>query len=242
MPARSVIITAASNLGVEYNYGCITEALIWIRALYFIAETDPAATAIKTAVFYGTLIGMLSFGVIGDVIGRNEGMVLTLSIQALAALLSSLAVAWQGSAQSLWWSIAVCRGLIGIGSGGVYPLAAAKANEDAHSDDPKDKAVATAWAFFWRNPGIILYELVGLLLLLGPGAGVPEPPLTEAAPYSMAWDFAWRLPLFIGCLPPAAMAWASYMEMRDARAQKQPPPPNAPPNAPHLPEPSSARR
>ena len=148
---RSVVITAASNFGVQYNYGCITEALVWLRALYYIGADEPASVAIKTAVFYGTLAGMLGFGVLGDVIGRNEGMVLTLSIQAAAALLSSLAVSW-GSASSLWWTIAACRGLIGVGCGGVYPLAAAKANEDAHSSDAKDKAVATAWAFFWRNP------------------------------------------------------------------------------------------
>ena len=88
MPQRTVIITAASNFGVQYNYGCITEALVWLRALYFVAESDPASTAITTAVFYGTLIGMLSFGVIGDILGRNEGMVLTLSIQAIERALA----------------------------------------------------------------------------------------------------------------------------------------------------------
>ena len=113
----STLITAASNFGVQYNYGCVTEALLWLRAIYYISESHPASTAVSTSVFYGTLLGMLSFGVIGDVLGRNEGMLLTLSIQAVAALLSSLAIAWNGSAEVIWWSIAACRGLIGVGCG-----------------------------------------------------------------------------------------------------------------------------
>jgi MFS family permease len=214
---RSVVITAASNLGVQYNYGCVTEALLWMRALYFVPTSDPASVGVKTAVFYGTLVGMVSFGVLGDVVGRNEGMVLTLTIQAVAALLSSLAVAWHGSAHALWWTVVACRGLIGVGCGGVYPLAAAKANEDARSHDPQDKAVATAWAFFWRNPGILLYEGVGLALLLGPGAGVPEGALDASSAYVLGWDLSWRLLLLLGCLPPALMAYASLLEMREQR-------------------------
>lgn len=66
--------------------------------------------------------------------------------------------------------------------------------------------------------------MLGILLLLGPGAGVPHGATSASTPYSIGWEFAWRLPLFIGCIPPAAMAWASFLEMRDQKQPQQPQP------------------
>lgn len=71
-----------------------------------------------------------------------------------------------------WYLLIACRLLIGVGCGGVYPLAAAKAAESCHDDtDVTAKATKAGWAFFWQNPGIIFVYVIGLLLSLGPGAG-----------------------------------------------------------------------
>lgn len=67
-------------------------------------------------------------GYAGDVLGRNEAMRLTLGIACVSALLSAVAPA--GDSTAVYCVVIAFRFLLGIGLGGVYPLAATKAAED----------------------------------------------------------------------------------------------------------------
>jgi MFS transporter, PHS family, inorganic phosphate transporter len=90
-------------------------------------------------------------GYAGDLLGRNHAMTLTLSIATLAAILS--AIAPHGSANSVYITIILMRFMLGIGVGGIYPLAATKAAEDGGSGGDTVDISSATYGFFWQVPG-----------------------------------------------------------------------------------------
>lgn len=76
---------------------------------------------------------LIQMGYIGDVLGRNKAMTLTLSIATLAAVAS--AALPRGTPTSVYVVIIISRFVLGAGLGGVYPLSAAKAAEDGSVDE-----------------------------------------------------------------------------------------------------------
>jgi PHS family inorganic phosphate transporter-like MFS transporter len=108
-------------------------------------------------------------GYAGDIFGRNTALLMTLSLVAASALLS--AVAPGGPPTQVYTTIIVTRLFLGIGVGGVYPLSATKAAEDnskkaTGSDGESGDGVnisAAAFAFFWQNPGAMVYQIPLLL-------------------------------------------------------------------------------
>jgi MFS family permease len=77
-------------------------------------------------------------GYIGDVLGRNKAMILTVSMGCLAAAAS--AVLPRGSPTSVYIVIIISRFVLGAGLGGVYPLSAAKAAEDGSADEEQQSS------------------------------------------------------------------------------------------------------
>lgn len=75
-------------------------------------------------VFVGAILGQLTMGYAGDMLGRNAAMTLTLSLVAIGAI-GSAAFSW-GNPTAVYITIIVCRFFLGIGVGGVYPLSATK--------------------------------------------------------------------------------------------------------------------
>ncbi|RYG66426.1 hypothetical protein EON64_09770 [archaeon] len=92
-------------------------------------------------------------GYLGDMLGRNAAMVLTLSLVVFGALLSC--VAPYGSPTTVYSIIIAARFVLGIGAGGVYPLSATKAAEDSGSGEGVNLKAAS-WAFFWQQPGAMV--------------------------------------------------------------------------------------
>eukprot|EP00494_Astrolonche_serrata_P034136 UN34405 len=118
---------------------------------------------LDSSVFYGAIAGMVIMGYLGDVIGRNRAMLFTMTLLASGALGSALC-SW-GSGKTIYITIACFRFLLGIGSGGVYPLYAAKAVEECqHGGDVISKSQNSARGFFWRLPGALLVFVVAIIL------------------------------------------------------------------------------
>lgn len=167
-------------------------------------------------------------------------MVVTLTVMAAAAFLSGFLP--MGSDNSVYAILIACRLCIGIGAGGVYPLAAAKASEDCVDPDINKKAQAAAWAFFWRNPGQIWVYLLAIIIAWC--LGVPSESDTQLDPAvyksSLAfqegglsifvgkWDLAWRIYLASGCIAPAIVAIAAYYELRASQLEEDRVPDRAP--------------
>lgn len=91
-------------------------------------------------------------GYAGDLFGRNRAMIFTLSLVSLAAFVS--AVGPYGSASNIYIIVIICRFFLGVGAGGVYPLSATKAAEDAGDGHGTSvDIIAASYAFFWQVPG-----------------------------------------------------------------------------------------
>lgn len=191
----SVAITALPNFATEYNYNAISWAMLWIEPLY--GSPDWASELAHNSIFAGTLIGMVSLGYVGDVMGRNRAMTITLTLMATGSLLSGL-LPW-GSDTAVWVLLIIARFIIGVGSGGVYPLSAAKAREDAVGASKVGKAQAAAFNLVLRTPAVIWVYFFGWLLVLGIGKGADFD--MEQQAYNGGWDAAWRIYLIFGALP-----------------------------------------
>jgi PHS family inorganic phosphate transporter-like MFS transporter len=137
--------------------------------------TDEQESFIKSAMYAGAIIGMVTFGPISDFAGRRACLIACSVITLLGAACSA------GAYDSN--SLIVARIITGIGMGGEYPLAAAHSAEAA--SDSNNGA---------RN--------VALLYLFGSGGG---PVLAALACYlldlsGMEGEMIWRALFFIGVL------------------------------------------
>jgi PHS family inorganic phosphate transporter-like MFS transporter len=140
------------------------------------------------AVFVGAIIGQLSMGYLGDVIGRGAALLVTMSIACISSMLS--AVASQGSAASIYAVIICFRFTLGIGLGGTFPLSAAKAAENSKvsrsSSSTRVDSAKSSWTFFWQSPGLLGPWLLAYILTFNS---------------SISTSAKWRLVLGLGTLP-----------------------------------------
>lgn len=174
------------------NYQAIAVALIVMSVNVCTLDDDECrggeqeawvSSTLTATVFAGSILGQLTMGLAGDALGRDWAMIFTLSIAALSAIGS--AVLPQGDPTSIYTVLLTCRFLLGIGVGGVYPLAATKAAEDAAYEGGKSNNRSAARSFFWQAPGSMVPWLLALLVV----------------PTSMSSNDEWRFLLGIGALP-----------------------------------------
>lgn len=130
--------------------------------------TEPqwAKDGVKGAVFAGAFVGMITMGYLGDLLGRRVGMMVTLSIVVLSAAATAAAPLLSSDP---WAALIVLRTLLGVGVGGIYPMAAATAAEaKGAAKSAADEAaglVSAAWGFFYQAVGSCFPYLLGMLLL-----------------------------------------------------------------------------
>jgi MFS family permease len=194
----SAVIAGFANFAIQYNFQVMAIVLLTMSASVCTTDDDGCEkdvqelwvqTSVMGAVFLGCIVGMLTMGYIGDRVGRNNTMVLTMVIATIGALCSA-SFAF-GSAEDIYGNIAICRFILGIGCGGVYPLSAAKAAEDAARHLVEDNRtvsidiVAAAKAFFWQVPGVVSPWLVGYILTFS----------------TLRINQKWRLLLGVGAIP-----------------------------------------
>ena len=214
----SSLITSIANFSVQYNFSAISIALV-VMSVSVCTETDVidcqhgnqaswvSSTATAT-VFAGAIAGQLLMGYAGDIWGRNVAMTATLAISAVSA--AGSAIFPTGSAVTVYAVIIGCRFILGIGLGGIFPLSATKAAEDAGAsctDDSGERVDTTSAAksFFWQAPGAIAPWLVAFLLTY-----------TEAGP-----NAKWRLILGLGAVPSGvAAAYSVYERSLQRRMEK----------------------
>ena len=186
----STIITTVGNFGVQMNYQAISVALIVMSVDVCTKNDDeckdgeqqPWVSSSATAVvFAGSIVGQLTMGFAGDILGRTTAMGLTQFIAVISALFSALIS--MGSAEQVYSTIITCRFFLGIGLGGVYPLAATKAAEDGSSGGTNP--AASAKSFFWQTPGSLAPWFLALLFTTT----------------DLSANMKWRLLLGLGAIP-----------------------------------------
>lgn len=209
----SSLITKIGNFGVQYNYQAISIALIVMSKDVCTGNIEDckngdqdswvhsSATAV---VFAGSIFGQLTMGYAGDVLGRSNAMGLTVGIALIAALFS--AAIPSGDAEQIYATIIACRFFLGIGLGGVYPLAATKAAEDGSSGGTNP--VSTASSFFFQTPGSFAPWIVGLVF---------------TATHEMSTNLRWRLLLGLGAIPCSIVLICVLLENRQTFARTHKP-------------------
>ncbi len=208
----SYCITSLGNFSVQYNFQAISVALL-IMATEQCTSTEEncrqgkqeawvEGTAAAT-VFAGAIFGQLSMGYMGDLVGRNKALTMTLSLAAVSAMLS--AILPMGDAKTVYIVIIICRFALGIGLGGVYPLAATKAAEDAAAintvnttgNENSVDSTSAAKAFFWQGPGAMGPWVLALLMSYN---------------QNLSTSSRWRLVLGLGSVPAALVVLGSLYE------------------------------
>lgn len=150
-----------------------------------IRQTYPASSPQLTSMvascsLVGAIMGQLTFGYIGDAIGRKRAMIFTLLL-SIGGALASAVLPW--GVESIYYILAVCRFVLGLGVGGVYPLSATTASEATHDALKNSKIVAAVFSF--QGIGQLLAPLAAYALLES----------------HIAHTLGWRLLLGLGALP-----------------------------------------
>ena len=207
---RSVIIAAVSMLSTSYNLSVISIVQVIIENQYCGGpsgckdDVDLAATACLV----GAIFGQLTFGYIGDCLGRSRALQLTMAISIFGALISAFAVPLDSSSpKTVFHFLAITRFVLGVGVGGVYPLSATIASESAGSSTSRGRTASIV--FSMQGVANLLVPIIALALVQLPnGNGNPDSP--------DAVGLSWRLILALGGIPGILLAPYKAAETREA--------------------------
>ncbi|KIK62448.1 hypothetical protein GYMLUDRAFT_499958 [Collybiopsis luxurians FD-317 M1] len=119
-----------------YANGVISDINLILNRIYDDALTKHKYTnVISSAVFAGTVVGMLLFGWLSDKLGRKFGMMTATWIVAFFSLLSAASSGAHHSLTGLVAMLSVCRFFLGIGVGAEYPCGSVSAAERSEERD-----------------------------------------------------------------------------------------------------------
>ncbi|CEG39110.1 inorganic phosphate [Plasmopara halstedii] len=176
-----ILVSAIANLSTAYNLAVINYALMMLERSYPNSSPELRST-VDSCSLVGAIVGQLTFGYVGAVVGRKKGMILTLLLSILGAASSAL-LPW--GTDSVYHILAACRFVLGVGVGGVYPLSAASAVESTHSQDEFRKSKIVAAVFSFQGIGQLLAPLMAYIMLI----------------LQVQRAIEWRLLLLIGAFP-----------------------------------------
>jgi PHS family inorganic phosphate transporter-like MFS transporter len=125
---KSNFIGQMANFSIQYSLSVLSVALTFMgsHSDTLIADDDHVtqpdfpepkwtSTILRGMVFAGTIVGMTSLGVVGDVFGRRAGMLASLTLVIAGSLAAGL-LSW-GAPETIYTIICVCRLVIGVGVG-----------------------------------------------------------------------------------------------------------------------------
>lgn len=193
---KNTIISAVSNLSTAYNLTVIGIAHVFIENQYCGGDFCPEVVeAASTSCLVGAIMGQLTFGYIGDCLGRGPALRLTMALSIFGALLSAFAVPINDDPSSIFIFLAITRFLLGLGVGGVYPLSATIAAESASTTS---RGRSSAIVFSMQGPGYLLCPLLAMLFLQITGEEQWRDWVSSEGHTS---GLAWRLSLGFGAVP-----------------------------------------
>lgn len=182
-------LSMVSNFSAAYNTINISLALTLMKVLHPPTHSSDVSVC-SSALIAGMIIGQLGGGLLGDWLGRHMAMAVVMSLQVAAAFWS----AWVGllgvsESFGIYNVLASCRFLLGVGCGGVYPIAATISAESCTTSS-ENRGKLVALTFSMQGVGYLTMNLVAyaLVSVLGEES-----------------DLAWRLLLGFGSLPGLAL-------------------------------------
>jgi len=191
---RNTCIAAFSNLSTAYNLVNVNITHVLMQNQYCGGDNCKSAVALSsTACLAGAIIGQLTFGYVGDCLGRGRALQLTMYLSILGALVSAFAVPITSEPSSVFTFLSISRLFLGIGVGGVYPLAATIA---AEGSDDTNRGRTVSLVFSMQGIGTLMVPIVSMIFLYG--LGTHEDRVEDNSPYP---GIAWRLILGAGAIP-----------------------------------------
>ena len=176
-------LSMVSNFSAAYNTINISLALALMQAVH--PPKDPSSIEqCSSALIAGMMFGQLGGGLLGDWLGRHMGLAVVMCIQIVAALMSSWSGIFFFANRDIYRVLACWRFLLGVGCGGVYPLAATMSAES--SSDMGNKAKSVALMFSFQGVGYLAVSFIAMVLV---------------NVFGEESDIAWRCLLGIGSLP-----------------------------------------
>ena len=179
------IMAMISNFSTSYNVVNISLVLPMVKSLYPGTAEDQAACA--SSLLAGMMIGQVMGGALGDgPLGRLGALRFVMALQIVASLLSAATM----ESPHFYAQLAGARLLLGIGAGGVYPLAAVLSAEQGAGGVERttlQQLRRVALTFSMQGVGFLAVPVVALSLLY----------TTKASQL----DLVWRFILGLGSLP-----------------------------------------
>ncbi|CAB9504396.1 Inorganic phosphate transporter 1-6 [Seminavis robusta] len=205
------LIAMLSNYSTSYN---VVNISMVIPILEFTIEgtTSEDAAASASSLLAGMIVGQLLGGYLGDspVLGRMGALQLVMVLQVIASLGS--AMIWSSLSRDAFFVwLAIFRFLLGVGAGGVYPLAAVLSAEQGNSQN------ATSTEPQQQSPKqvrrvVLTFSTQGLGFITVPLVTVPLLYMTTNL------DIVWRVILALGSIPGiimmAAQLWIHKQNSR----------------------------
>jgi len=198
------VLSAVGNLSAAYNFTIISLVLKILESVYPEDDHSSSRTSslLNTSALIGAIIGQLTMGYAGDYMGRGKALSLTMSFTILGALLSSMNTPYGHPSKPYAW-ITLCRILLGIGVGGVYPLAATISAESSASTK---RGRQVSLVFSTQGFGLLLCPLLTMLVIaVNPSRnGCSKHYVDDKYPAGCN-DVNWRILLGLGALPGILM-------------------------------------
>jgi MFS transporter, PHS family, inorganic phosphate transporter len=216
--AADLQLSMLSNFSTAYNVICISLALQMIQHVSWNENDDPMYTIspkdesiCSSALIAGMILGQLTLGTLGDVLGRHRAMSVVMLLQIVASFGSAFSYPMRitiGNSMIIQWSIfevlAAWRFLLGLGCGGVYPLAATLTTESSESG--RDRAKLVALTFSFQGVGYLVVPAIAYIIVSI---------LDESS------DFGWRLLLGLGSVPGAVLTVGRHQSGMQQRKRRR---------------------
>ena len=216
------ITAMISNFSTSYNVVNISLVLPIMEQLYDVKNSKDAAAS-ASSLLGGMILGQLIGGALGDsCMGRLGALRFVMILQIIASLGSSL-LYYTGRPLcptcDIYFALAAWRFLLGVGAGGVYPLAAVLSAEQgsptATSNNPSSSH---------RSASSQVHRVV--LTFSTQGLGFVSVPLVAVALLFITsdLDLVWRTLLGLGCVPGLCLMvlqWFMYENNHASRMERQ---------------------
>ncbi len=178
---KAIFVASMGFFTDAYDLFAISTALPLIEFQFGLtAKSDTFLVGlVGAAVLIGAVIGALTFGRIGDVMGRKYVYGLEMTILVIFAIVSAFSVNV--------YMLIIVRFLLGIGIGGDYPISSTIMSEYSNVKS-RGKMVQTVFAM--QGFGLLLGAVIGLIAIR-----------------TMPADYAWRFMLAFGAIPAGSVIY-----------------------------------
>jgi MFS transporter, PHS family, inorganic phosphate transporter len=173
--------------------------------LQLLESSKVSKSLCSSALIAGMIVGQCGGGTLGDMVGRHVAMTVCMGLQVVGAIGSATSAEVPLLGLDLYTLLAAWRFVLGLGCGGVYPLAATMTAESSSLFAMKQSPKMVALTFSMQG--------VGYLVVPGVAWGLVQCGLPPAV--------VWRILLGLGSVPGIVLTIGRLSQQRLFHGTKQ---------------------